>query len=163
MKPGIIPITIGFIILGVLFSGCTSPSGTAPATIATPSLVSTTAPATTVVPLTTSTDDPANKEVQSLPAAQQIHLDLTKDRPTSEIRLSYQGGPGDIFTQKIEMRVFSSTAEYKEYVMSGGKKPIPGDDILAPGTRGSDRCMVFVTSGGKRYKVLDEPAVVGSY
>ena len=58
-------------------------------------------------------EDPANKEVQLLPVAQQIHLDLTKDRPTSEIRLSYQGGPGDVFTQKVMYKMSGSPPRLK--------------------------------------------------
>jgi hypothetical protein len=98
-----------------------------------------------------------------MPGPQQVNLELTKDRPTSEIHLSYQGGPGDVFTQKIVLRVYSSATAYQEYVMSDGRKPIPGNEIVAPGTRGSDRCVVFVTSGGYVYKVLDQQAVVGRY
>jgi hypothetical protein len=91
-----------------------------------------------------------------MPSAQQVNLLLTKDRPTSELHLLYQGGPGDIFTQKIVMQVYTSNTTYQEFVMSGGEKPIPNDEIVAPGTRGGDRCVVFVYSAGTRYKVMDE-------
>jgi hypothetical protein len=162
MKQFIVPMTAFVILLCVLCSGCTSESGTAPVTTAVPATaiatVSTTVPA--VVATTAAT---VNEPVQSMPSAQQVNLDLTKDRPTSEIHLSYQGGPGDIFINTIMMRVYTSDTDYTEYVMSNGKKPIPGDEIVAPGTRGPDRCEVFVTSGGTRYKVMDKKVAVATY
>ena len=91
-----------------------------------------------------------------MPPAQEVNLLLTKDRPTSELHLLYQGGPGDVFTQKIVMRVYTSNTSWQEYVMSDGRKPIPGDEIVAPGTRLGDRCAVYVYSAGTRYKVIDE-------
>ena len=61
------------------------------------------------------------------------------------------------------MRVYTSDGVYQEYLMSNGKKPIAGDEIIAPGTRGGDRCEVFVISAGTRYKVMDEPVYGGMY
>ena len=61
------------------------------------------------------------------------------------------------------MRVYSSDTAYQEFEMSDGKKPLPGDEIVVPGTRGKDRCEVFVVAGGIRYKVLDDFAVGGGY
>jgi hypothetical protein len=88
---------------------------------------------------------------------------LSKDRPTSEIHLLYQGGPGEIFVDAILMRVYTSESVFREYAMSNGRKPLKGDEIVAPGRRGNDRCEVFVISSGTRYKVLDEPAIGGGY
>ena len=61
------------------------------------------------------------------------------------------------------MRVYTSETAYQEYIMSHGSKPIPGDEIVAPGTRSGDRCEVFVISAGSRYKVIDEPVYGGMY
>jgi hypothetical protein len=96
--------------------------------------------------------------VETLPSAQQVNLLLTKDRPTAQLSLLYQGGPGDKVTNKIVMRVYTASGTYTEYVMNDGKKPIPGNEILAPGTRGTegDRCVVWVYSAGTPYKVIDE-------
>jgi len=47
--------------------------------------------------------------------------------------------------------------------MSNGKQPILNDEIVAPGTRGGDRCEVFVISSGTRYKVMDEVLYAGMY
>jgi hypothetical protein len=152
MKPVIIVLVI---VLCVVAAGCASGTGTPPATTTVPATVSTPPPTTAVVTVTASpvvTEEP----VQIMPSAQQVNLLLTKDRPTSKISLLYQGGPGDMFTQKIVMQVYTSNTSYQEFVMSGGKKPIPGDEIVAPGTRGCDRCVVFVYSAGTRYKVNDE-------
>ena len=40
--------------------------------------------------------------------------------------------------------------------MKDGKRPAAGDEIVAEGTRGGDRCVVFVTSGGVVYKMIDK-------
>ena len=61
------------------------------------------------------------------------------------------------------MRVYSADGTYQEFVMSDGKKPLPGDEIVVPGTKGKDRCEVFVISAGTRYKVLDDFALGGGY
>jgi hypothetical protein len=98
-----------------------------------------------------------------LPAERQVNLLLTKDRPTSEIHLLFQGGPGEIYVTRIIMRVYTSDVAYQEYIMSKGSKPIPGDEIVAPGTRSGDRCEVFVISAGSRYKVIDERVYGGMY
>jgi len=147
------------VILCVLVAGCTSPSAPAPAATPAPTPEPTTI-ATTVPGTAAATSAvPTIESVQMLPPSQQVNLALTKDRPTSEIHLLYEGGPGDVFIQKVTMRVYSSDTEYKEYIMSKGKKPIPGDEIVATGTKGKDRCEVFVVSAGTRYKVMDESVI----
>jgi hypothetical protein len=155
------------ILLCVLSMGCTSSSGTnTPATTqATPVLTTLSTPAPTTVPVTIATPVPipTTELIQVMPSDQQVNVLLTKDRPTSEIHLQYQGGPGERYTNKIMMRVYVSDGTYTEYVMSDGKKPLPGDEIVAPGTKTNDRCEVFVTSAGVQYKVLDAAAIGGGY
>ena len=150
------------IIVCVLTSGCTSDSETpAPATPALTVPV-TSAPTTTVPtakPVTTATTE----LIQVMPPEQQVNVLLTKDRTTTEIHLQYQGGAGERFVNKVMMRVYSADGTYKKFEMSDGKKPLPGDEIVVPGTKGKDRCEVFVTSAGTRYKVLDDFAVGGGY
>ena len=143
----------------LVVAGCTS--GTQPVTPTTtvPTPAPTTPPATLTVPPTVQTTEP----VQTLPPERQVTLLLTKDRPTSEIHLLYQGGPGEIFVTKILLRVYAQDGTSKEYVMSNAQKPIPGDEIVAPGTRNPDRCEVFVISSGMRYKVIDEAVTGGGY
>lgn len=163
MKPVTILILALVILLGVFSSGCTSSqTESAPATpVPTTILPIETAGVTSLppTPAVVQTDEP----VQILPRERQINIVLTKDRPTSEIHLQFQGGPGEIFVTKILMRVYTADGAFTEYVMSDGKKPIPGDEIVAPGTRDKDRCEVFVISAGTRYKVLDDFAVGGGY
>ena len=155
------------ILLCVLSSGCTTSSGTnTPATTqVTPALTLLVTPAPTTVPVTIATPVPipTTERIQFLPNDQQVNVLLTKDRPTSEIHLQYQGGPGERFTNKILMRVYSPDGTSQEFVMSDGKKPLPGDEIVVPGTREKDRCEVFVISAGVRYKVLDDFAIGGGY
>ncbi|MFA4823806.1 MAG: hypothetical protein WC593_01470 [Methanoregula sp.] len=163
MKRIIIPIAALLLLLCVLSSGCTTIFGTpAPAT-AVPTPVPTTVPVIATPPPATPSAAPTTEPLQFLPTDQQVNVLLTKDRPTSEIHLQYQGGPGERFINKVLMRVYTSDTEYQEFVMSDGKKPLPGDEIVVPGTRGKDRCEVFVVSAGIRYKVLDEAAVGGGY
>jgi len=162
--PGILVIAL-VLLLCVLVSGCTS-YGTE-GLLATPTPLPTAPPATvpTTIPVLviTATQVPTMEPVQKLPAERQVNLVLTKDRPTSEIHLLFQGGPGEIFVTRVMMRVYTSDTEYKEYIMSHGSKPIPGDEIVAPGTRSGDRCEVFVISAGDRVKVMDERVFGGMY
>jgi len=155
------------ILLCVLSMGCTSSSGTntPETTQPTPVLTPLSTPVPTAEPVTIATPVPipTTERIQVMPSDQQVNVLLTKDRPTSEIHLQYQGGPGERFTNKIMMRVYASDGTFTEYVMSNGKKPLPGDEIVAPGTKTNDRCEVFVTSAGVQYKVLDEAAIGGGY
>jgi hypothetical protein len=158
MKRVVILVLFIAVLSCLLAAGCTTPAPVTPVTPVQTTVQATEAP-TLVVPSTVPTTEP----VQSLPPAQQVNLVLTKDRPTSDIHLLYQGGPGDILVSKILMRVYTQDGTYKEYVMSNAQKPIPGDEIVAPGTRNPDRCAVFVVSSGTRYKVIDEAVTGGGY
>jgi hypothetical protein len=165
MKRVIILVPVFVILVWVFFSGCTSGPGTE-----TPATPSPAIPLTTVIitepptiPVTTPSPIPTTERIRKLPSERQVNLVLTKDRPTSEIHLLYQGGPGEISVNRIMMRVYSSDTVYQEYIMSNGRKPIPGDEIIAPGTRSGDRCEVFVISAGTRYKVMDEAVYGGMY
>ena len=163
MKPVKILILALVILLCVLSSGCTTSSGTNTAATTVPTPVPTTEPVIVTPPPPAPLATPTTESVQIMPNERQVYVLLTKDRPTSEIHLLYQGGPGEIFVNKIFMRVYTSDSFYQEYVMSDGKKPLPGDEIVAPGTRKPDRCEVFVISSGTRFKVMDEPAIGGGY
>jgi hypothetical protein len=165
--PGI--LMVAMILLGcIVLPGCTSESdGGIPVTTA-PLPIKPATPAATPAPepaasVTTPTTVPTPEPVQILPSERQVNLLLTKDRPTSEIHLLFQGGPGEIYVTRIIMRVYTSETAYQEYIMSRGSKPIPGDEIVAPGTRGGDRCEVFVISAGSRFKVIDERVYGGMY
>ena len=144
-------------IFCVLFAGCTT-TPTPPETPA-PTQVLITEPVTSTPVLTSQMPEP----VRTLPQLQQINLVLTKDRPTSEIHLLYQGGPGDGLVSRIWIVVHAADGTTSEYVMSDAKKPVPGDELVAPGTRSPDRVEVFVTSSGVTYKVSDGPVLGGGY
>jgi len=152
MKYTTIIITALAVLMFVFVAGCASNAPPAPVATPTPTPVPTAAPTIATV----ATTAPGSEPLQVLPAAQQVSLALTKDRPTSEIHLLYEGGPGNLYTNTITLRVYSSPTQYKEYVMNDGKKLAAGMEIVAPGTSGSDRCEVFVVSSGTRYKVMDQ-------
>jgi len=154
MKYSAIFLTTLLVVLAVFLAGCTSGSDKAPET--TIVTTATPVPATLTATATPTPTSPADAPIDVPPETQAVTLELTKDRPTSEIHLLYQGGPGIQFTQKIVMWVFTDDGTYTEYVMSNGKRPSAGDEIVAKGTRGGDRCVVFVTSGGVVYKVIDK-------
>lgn len=145
----------------ILVAGCTSTESSAPATpvVVTPNpttmVPAPSAAATTAAPAaTTAAGD--DGPIEMMPTDQQVNFDLSKDRPTSKIYLTYQGGPGERFTQKVTMKVYASDGTVADYEMSSGQKPLPNDQIIAPGTKGGDRCIVYVQSAGTSYKVMDQ-------
>ena len=154
MKRIFILIPTFILLLLLACSGCTNTPQTPPATPA-----PTTVPAITPAPVIIATPEP----LRTLPPEQNVDLELTKDRTYSEIDLLYNGGKGEIFTQKIMMRVTRSDGQVIEQVMSGGNKPKRGDEIVVQGTRGSDRCEVYVTSAGTTYRVIDQPLIIGGF
>jgi hypothetical protein len=163
MKRVILLIFALLTLLCVFFSGCSTGSGTpTPATTA-PATEPATVPVIVTISTPAPTPAPTTERIRSLPAERQVNLVLTKDRPTSEIHLQYQGGPGEIYTNRVMMRVYTSETGYQEFIMSNGRKPIPGDEIVVQGTRSGDRCEVFVISAGTRYKVMDEQVFGGMY
>jgi hypothetical protein len=146
-------VAVFILVLLLACSGCTNTPQTPPVT----QPPTTAPPATTAVPVMTATPEP----LRTLPSGQMIDLELTKDRTYSEIDLLYNGGRGEMFTQKIMMRVTRSDGQVIEQEMSGGNKPKRGDEIVMQGTRGSDRCEVYVTTAGTTYKVKDESLIIG--
>jgi len=156
MKNPILATMAITLVLLVACTGCMNTPQPAPA----PLLTATPAPAATTAPVATSTPE----HLQTLPPRQQVDLQLTKDRTYSEIHLLYNGGGGEMFIQSVMMRVTRPDGQVIEQVMSDGKKPGRGDEIIVQGTRGSDRCEVYVTSAGTTYKVKDESLMVsGAY
>jgi len=154
------PILATMAITLVLLVACTGCMNTPQPAPAPPLAPTTPAPAATTAPVAMSTPEP----LQTLPTHQQVDLQLTKDRTYSEIHLLYNGGGGEMFIQSVMMRVTRSDGQVIEQVMSDGKKPKRGDEIIVQGTRGSDRCEVYVTSAGTTYKVKDESLMVsGAY
>jgi hypothetical protein len=144
----------GILVFAMICSGCSSASQPPPAT---PVPTTETVTPTQLPVVTTATPEP----IRTLPSEQQVDLQLSKDRTYSDIILHYNGGKGLMFVQKIMMRVTRSDGTSEEQYMREGKKPQQGDEIVIRGTRGSDRCEVYVTSAGTTYKVKDESLIVG--
>jgi len=142
------------LVLLVSFCGCANTAQTPPAT---PLPTAPPTPPATAPPVATSAPEP----LRTLPSGQQVDLQLTKDRTYSDIRLLFNGGPGQMFTQKVMMRVTRSDGTQEVQYMRDGQKPRQGDEIVIRGTRGSDRCEVYVTSSGTMYKVKDESLIIG--
>ncbi len=163
MRAPALLLSLSLLILCILAAGCTVTDSFFATPTPTPTPVPTpvrTVATTIATPLpVTTTVEP----IQALPPERHVILQLTKDRPTSEIHLLYQGGPGDLLVTRVTMRVYTSETGYTEYIMSNGRKPVPGDEIIAPGTRSGDRCQVFVISAGSRFLVKDEPVYGGMY
>ncbi len=164
MRAPALVLSLAILGLFLLSAGCTTITDSffatpTPTPTPVPTPVKTIAtPVPTPPPVTTTIE-----EIQALPPERHVILQLTKDRPTSEIHLLYQGGAGDLLVTRITMRVYTSATEFREYIMSNGRKPVPGDEIIAQGTRGGDRCQVFVISAGTRYLVKDEAVYGGMY
>jgi hypothetical protein len=171
MKRVILLVFALLLTVSAFFSGCSTDSGTPPPAATVPATPPTTLPVTMPLstpartPVPTSLPAPVTtpEQIRPLPAERQVILVLTKDRPTSEIHLLYQGGPGDPFATRVVMRVHSSGTVSTDYIMSNGRKPLLNDEIVAPGTRGGDWCEVYVVSAGTRYKVMNETVYGGMY
>jgi hypothetical protein len=85
-----------------------------------------------------------------------VNLVLSKDRPTSQIHLLYNGGTGEIFVQNVRMKVTRSDGTVTDELMDGGNQPKRGDELIVQGTKTGDHCEVWVTTAGKIYKVIDQ-------
>ncbi len=96
------------------------------------------------------------ESVVSLPSNLMVALVLSKDRPTSQIHLLYNGGPGEIFVQNVTMKVTRSDGTVTTQVMDGGNQPKIGDELIVTGTRNGDHCEVWVATAGNIYKVIDQ-------
>jgi hypothetical protein len=149
-------ISILILLLLLICSGCTNTPKIPPIT----SVPTTKLPSTiTTIPSIAANPVP----LRTLPSELDVDLQLSKDRTNSDITLHYNGGPGLLFVQKIMMRVTRSDGTVEEQYLNGGKKPNQGNEIVVPGTRGSDWCEVFVTTNGITYKVIDEHLIVGGF
>jgi hypothetical protein len=102
--------------------------------------------------------------VETLPAGQNVDIQVEKQRPDATIHLLYNGGEGEMFVQNIMMRVTRSDGQVEEHYLNDGTgKPRRGDELVIAGTRGSDQVVVFLTSAGKTYRILDKPLVSPYY
>lgn len=153
MKSTIILSVVAALVCCALFAGCTSPSEAVITPTETPTPVPTPVETMTTAPVPTATLD----LVVTFPPEQYVDLQLTKDRTNNEIHLLYNGGKGEVYVSKIRMKTTLSDGTVVDRYMDDGQRPRRGDELVIQGTRGSDRCEVYVTSGGRVYKVMDQP------
>ncbi|MDO9324560.1 MAG: hypothetical protein Q7T80_06330, partial [Methanoregula sp.] len=98
--------------------------------------------------------------VDTLPPEQFVDLQLTKERPDFTLHLLYNCGKGEIYVQKVLMKVTLSDGQViQQYMNDGLRKPRRGDELVIQGSRGNDRVEVFVTSAGVTYKAIDKPMI----
>jgi hypothetical protein len=153
MKLTIMVFAVFGLVLCSLIAGCTTPVQTA------------ITPAETTVPIATPGISTAvltvvstPVAVETLPAEQFVDLELSKQRPDSTIHLLYNGGKGEVFVQNVMMKVTRSDGQViQQYMNDSNRKPRRGDELVIEGTRGSDQVVVYLTSAGKTYKVIDKP------
>jgi hypothetical protein len=148
------------LVLCALVAGCTSPTQAEIKPLET--TVVPTPPPTTSTSVATVVSTPL--AVETLPAGQNVNVQVQKQRPDATIHLIYNGGEGAMFVQNIMMRVTRSDGQINEkYLNDGNRKPRQGDELVMDGSRGSDRVVVFLTSSGITYKIIDEPLALPYY
>ena len=152
-----------WVLLGLglcaLSAGCTNPaqSEIKPVETTVPAPITTT-PTSAVTVIATPL------AVETLPIEQYVDINVEKQRPDATIHLLYNGGKGEIFVQNVMMRVTRSDGTVEEkFLNDGARKPKRGDELIIQGTRGVDQVVVFLTSGGKTYKIFDKPLVSPTY
>jgi len=146
------------LVLCALSAGCTSPTDAFlnPAVTTSPPVTDTTATtlATTATP----------ERLETLPPEQFVDVQVTKERPDYTLHLIYNGGKGEVNIQNVLMRAtLSDGTVVEQYLNNNERHPRRGDELIVQGTRGSDRVEVYVTSGGRSYKVFDESLVTHTF
>jgi hypothetical protein len=161
MKCTVILVAALGLVLCALSAGCTSPTQVEikplETTVPTP-------PPTTTTSSSTATVVSTPVAVETLPAGQDVDIQVEKQRPDASIHLLFNGGEGEMFVQNIMMNVTRSDGSSEEkYLNDGTRKPRRGDELVMAGTRGSDQVVVFLTSSGKTYRIFDKPLVSPYY
>ena len=161
MKCTIILVAALGLVLCALSAGCTSPTQVEIKPLETivpppPTVTSTSSSTATVVSTPFA--------VETLPAGQNVDIQIEKQRPDATIHLLYNGGEGEMFVQNVMMRVTRSDGQVEEqYLNDKTRKPRRGDELVMAGTRGSDQVVVFLTSSGKTYRIFDKPLELPYY
>ena len=160
----ILVVALGLVICA-LSAGCTSPTQVEikplETTVPTPPPATSTSTSTSS---STATVISTPAAVETLPAGQNIDIQVEKQRPDATIHILYNGGEGEMFVQNIMMRVTRSDGQVEEHYLNDGTgKPSRGDELVMAGTRGSDQVVIFLTSAGKTYRIFDKPLVSPYY
>jgi hypothetical protein len=162
MKCTVILVVSLALVFCALSAGCTSPTQAEIKPLET--TISTPPPQTTSASSSTATVVSTPVAVETLPAGQDVNIQVEKQRPDATIHLLYNGGEGEMFVQNIMMRVTRSDGVVEEqYLNDKTRKPRRGDELVMAGTRGSDQVVVFLTSSGKTYRIYDKPLVLPYY
>ncbi len=161
MKCTVILVVALGLVLCALSAGCTSPTQAEikplETTVPTPTPTTSTSSSTATVISTP-------VAVETLPAGQDVDIQVEKQRPDASVHLLFNGGEGEMFVQNILMRVTRSDGQVEEqYLNDGTRKPRRGDELVMAGTRGSDQVVIFLTSAGKTYRIFDKPLVLPYY
>jgi hypothetical protein len=161
MKCIIILVAALCLVLCALSAGCTSPTQAEIKPLET--TVPPSPPATHPTSSTaTVVSTPA--ALETLPAGQNVDVQVQKQRPDATIHLLYNGGEGEMFVQNILMRVTRSDGQVEEqYLNDKTRKPRRGDELVIAGTKGNDQVVVFLTSSGKTYRIIDKSLVLPYY
>jgi hypothetical protein len=161
MKCTVILVAALGLVLCALSAGCTSPTQAEIKPLETtvptpPPTISTSSSIATVVSTPVA--------VETLPAGQDVDIQIEKQRPDASIHLLFNGGEGEMFVQNIMMRVTRSDGQVEEqYLNDKTRKPRRGDELVMAGTRGSDQVVIFLTSSGKTYRIFDKPLMLPYY
>jgi hypothetical protein len=161
MKCTVILVAALGLVLCALSAGCTSPTQAEIKPLETtvptpPPTISTSSSTATVVSTPVA--------VETLPAGQDVDIQIEKQRPDASIHLLFNGGEGEMFVQNIMMRVTRSDGQVEEqYLNDKTRKPRRGDELVMAGTRGSDQVVVFLTSSGRTYRIFDKPLMLPYY
>ena len=161
MKCTIILVAALGLVLCALSAGCTNPTQAEikPLETTVPTPPSATPPSTS-----TATVVSTPLAVETLPAGQNVDIQIEKQRPDATIHLLYNGGEGEMFVQNVMMRVTRSDGQVEEqYLNDKTRKPRRGDELVMAGSRGSDQVVVFLTSSGKTYRIIDKPLELPYY
>ena len=162
MKCTVILVVTLALVFCALSAGCTSPTQAEIKPLET--TISTPPPQTTSASSSTATVVSTPVAVETLPAGQDVNIQVEKQRPDATIHLLYNGGEGEMFVQNIMMRVTRSDGVVEEqYLNDKTRKPRRGDELVMAGTKGSDQVVVFLTSSGKTYRIYDKPLVLPYY
>ena len=168
MKSTVILVATLVLVLCALSAGCTSPTQVEikplETTVPTPSPTTFTSTFTSTSS-STATVVSTPVAVETLPAGQDVDIQVEKQRPDATIHLLYNGGNGEIFVQNIMMQVTRSDGTVEEKYLNEGlnRKPRRGDELVMEGTRSVDQVAVFITSAGKTYRIFDKPLVSNYY
>ncbi len=143
---------------GAAFTGCSTVPGIPPSTTMPTTVPTTAAP---VTPVTTVTPRPMVTD--SVPPQYSIDVSIDKDRVYNTITVTFNGGPGQVFVQRIQATVTSADGAVTTKDIPFTGQISGGASVQFEGTKGQDRVEVYATINGQTYKIKDEYVYLPSY